>query len=245
MEFNGTSNFLDGNKPTSLNGATFTVSCWFLWRAGGATASTGSGGKVAYPLVTRCVGEADGSNVDGNYFMGIDSTTLSLCGDYEDTGTGLNHPVTGATAIKTNIWYHGAITYDGSTFKVYLNGVQDATLSVTNTPRSDSIQQFCVGSTLNSANAVSGFWRGYISEVAFWNVGLQAGEVARLTNHVKYTPLSVRSSSLKGYWPLDDAPNGVTVVNGLRSVRDWSGQNNHLDPTNSPIGRAEGILSYP
>ena len=37
------------------------------------------------PLVTKGTGEAEGSNVDINYFLGIDSKTRVLVADFEDT----------------------------------------------------------------------------------------------------------------------------------------------------------------
>ena len=53
----------------------------------------------AIPLVTKGRSETDAANLDANYFLGIDATTGVLVADFEDNATGLNHPVTGITAI--------------------------------------------------------------------------------------------------------------------------------------------------
>ena len=58
-----------------------------------------------------------------NYFLGIDSTTRVLVADFEDTAGGGNHPVLGTTVICDGLWYHAAATYDGTTWRLYLNGV--------------------------------------------------------------------------------------------------------------------------
>ena len=63
-----------------------------------------------------------------NYFLGIDSVRRVLAADFEDTVDGGNHPVFGRTAICDNIWYHAAATYDGTTWRLFLNGELEATL---------------------------------------------------------------------------------------------------------------------
>ena len=109
-----------------LGAATFTIETWFKREGPGVALSTGTGGLAAViPLVTKGRGEAEGSNVDMNYFLGIDSKTRVLAADFEDTATGLNHPVLGTTTICDGLWYHAAATYDGTTWRLYLNGVLD------------------------------------------------------------------------------------------------------------------------
>ena len=59
-----------------------------------ATATnTGTGGVVAVPLVTKGMAETEGGPVDMNYFLGIRQSDGVLAADFEDTATGLNHPV--------------------------------------------------------------------------------------------------------------------------------------------------------
>ena len=62
-----------------------------------------------------------------NYFLGIDAGTDNvLVADFERATraqpTGLNHPVTGATAVTSDVWHHAAVTYDGTTWNLYLDG---------------------------------------------------------------------------------------------------------------------------
>jgi len=52
----------------------------------------------------------------------------------------LNHPVAGATPIALGAWHQAAATYDGTTWKLYLDGVLEATLVVGQPVRSNSIQ---------------------------------------------------------------------------------------------------------
>ena len=76
---------------------TFTLETWFKRTGAGAGTSTGSGGIAsAIPLVTKGRAEAEGSNVDMNYFLGIDAADGTLVADFEDTASGANHPVSRA-----------------------------------------------------------------------------------------------------------------------------------------------------
>ncbi len=63
----------------------------------------------------------------------------------------------GTTAIPADgQWRHAAITYDGTTWRVYLNGVLETTLVVgAFTPRFDSIQYAALGTALNSTGVVT------------------------------------------------------------------------------------------
>lgn len=64
--------------------------------------------------------------------------------------------VTGVTALSTGVWYHVAFTLSGTTIRLFLNGVQDQSASVSGTPQTD-------GSTTLSI-AESNF-NGWIDEV--------------------------------------------------------------------------------
>jgi hypothetical protein len=61
------------------------------------------------------------ANVNTNYFLGITSTGF-IGADFEDKVNGGNHPVWGTTMVPVGEWHHIAATYDGQTWKLYLDG---------------------------------------------------------------------------------------------------------------------------
>ena len=174
LRFDGVDDRVTFGPALPLGAQKFTLEVWFMREGAGVATSTGTGGVTAVPLVTKGRAEAEGSNVDMNYFLGIDGTTQVLVADFEDMAGGVNHPVVGTTRLWPGVWYHAAVTYDGGTWRLYLNGTLDipAPLVVAGapTPRFDSIQHAGLGTAFTSTGVAAGFFKGQMDEARIWNV---------------------------------------------------------------------------
>lgn len=215
--FDGADDYITFGAATNCGGSNLTVSCRFMLRPGGVSVSTGSGGRTMFPLVMKLVGQSDGSNLDGNYALGVNSSGGAITADFESYATGSNHPVDGTTVIQSNRWYHAALTYDGAAYRIFLDGVLEGTTTTANYPRFDSIQHLGIGRALQSTGAASGAWRGYIEDVRVWDVALTPGQVRMLAAGVAQTLPRPR-----GWWPLNDWAPGDSA-NRVNGVRDWAG----------------------
>src|SRR4029450_8253119 len=105
LRFDGTNDYVTFGPAPALATPTFTIEAWVMGTGAGVGQSTGSGGLAsAVPLVTKGRNEAEGSNVDMNYFLGIDTTTNRLAVDFEEGASGaspgLNHPLIGKRASR-------------------------------------------------------------------------------------------------------------------------------------------------
>src|SRR5439155_285045 len=207
LRFDGVDDRIALGQAPSLGATRFTIELWFMREGPGVATSTGSGGIVAVPLVTKGMAEADANNKDANYFLGIinDGKKRVLGADFEDTATGGNHPVIGVTPIYDNTWYHAAAAYDGVNFKIYLNDVQDGSVATTATPRSDSIQHAAIGTALGSGGLIpsgqtQGFFQGQMDEVRIWNVGRTGADIISTMGIAVAPP----AAGLIGRWALDD-----------------------------------------
>lgn len=198
LQFDGTADYVTFGSASALGAGTFTVETWFKRTGPGVATGTGSGGLTAVPLMAKGRSENDGSNVDMNWFLGLSGDKLAA--DFEDMGSGLNHPVTGATPIVLDQWYHAAVTYDGTTWRLYLNGTLEATLAANATPRSNSIQHASLASALNSTGVASGYFQGVLDEARVWNYARSADEIA--TGRLTPIPSAL---GLVGRWALDEA----------------------------------------
>ena len=210
---------------------------------------------VAIPLVTKGMAETEGGTVDMNYFLGIRGTDGVLVGDFEDTATGLNHPVAGATVIAADgVWHHAAATYDGTTWRLYLDGALDTQLVVgAFTPQFDSIQHAALGTALNSTGGfgsqTQGAFAGVLDEARIWNYARSAAQISRgITLEIPSAP------GLRGRWGLGEgtgaamADSSGTGVNGtiVNSAFTWvagapfMGKNQAPVAANDAAATAEG-----
>ena len=212
--------------PDKLGLAVFTLETWFKRTGTGATTSTGTGGITAIPLVTKGRGEADGNNRDMNYFLGIQGSDGVLAADFEDLECGRNHKVTGTTAIPADsTWHHAAATYDGSTWRLYLDGVLDGSATIlcapanVCVPRSDSIQHAGLGTAMTSTGVAAGHFEGILDERVSGASRVPAPR-SRLTS---MTSLRVGPASWRGgAWARVQAPRSPTPSPCPRTERSWA-----------------------
>ena len=161
LSLNGASQSLhDTSSPAYLpiGNSSYTQSVWFR-----PAAVNGSGGLVGW----------------GNYGSGRRVNALRM---YEGSG-GFRHywwgadlDCNGATCpLSAGTWYHVASTWDGTTRKLYLNGV----LKRSDTPGTNNATaaNFNIGKT-----CCSEFFNGLIDDVAIYNRALTAVEVAELAD---------------------------------------------------------------
>ena len=225
LQFNGSSQYVTFGPAGGLGVTSFTLESWVKRTGAGTTVSTGNGGVAAVPIIAKGRCENDKSNVDANYFLGID-TSNRLAADFEDMNTGLNHPITGiATVPADGSWHHVAVTYDQPTgvWRLYLDGAQDNIFTITGTdavrsPRSDSIQHAALGTALDSAGSPTsscatsgGFFVGVLDEARIWNYARTAQQI-RSTINQELSP----ESGLIGRWSMNEG-TGTTVSDSASS----------------------------
>lgn len=86
--------------------------------------------------------------------------------------------VTGTTTLATNTWYHVAGTWDGSTVRIYVNGV------LNNTPvsRTAAISTDTRPVYLGGRSGSTDILKGTLDDVRFYNKALSAAEITTLYN---------------------------------------------------------------
>ncbi|HUR44352.1 MAG TPA: LamG-like jellyroll fold domain-containing protein [Candidatus Saccharimonadales bacterium] len=228
LSLNGTNQYVTFGLAKSLGSPTFTLETWFNWTGGGVPGNTGNGGIWAIPLITKMTAEDDGDERDGNYFLGIRGTDGVLIADMEEgaraAAPGSNHPVLGVTPVTSNVWHHAAVTYNGTTWSLFLDGYIETTLTVGQPPRSDTIQHAALGSSITSTGVPQGFFSGTLDEARIWNYARTASQISSNRN-VQITS----APGLIGRWSL-------TETNGSLA-HDTSGS--HVDGrlVNGPVWR--------
>ena len=261
LQFNGSSQYVTFGAATSQLGVTnFTLEAWVKKDAtGGKTMSTGTNGldgvsprPLVYPVLTKGMGEGETpANINTNWFLGITSTGF-IGADFEDHATGLNHPVWGNTLVPVGEWHHIAATYDGRTWRLYLDGILDKTLDLgaVYTPEFGSIQHAALATGLPSGGAptsASGYFKGVIDEPRVWNIVRSDAEI-----HDNMGKEIESATGLVGRWGLNDG-TGSTAANSVAGSPSgtlvaspiWVSGAPALGPNQAPIATNVVITGTP
>ncbi len=242
IAFDGTSAQVSMGVAPELGLATFTVEAWVRRDGPGKTFNTGVGGLTLVPIAGKGRGEGDGSNVDCNYAFGFWGDVLGA--DFEDMASGANHPITGKTAIAPGEWHHVAVTYDGTTWRLYVDGVVDAKRQVDAMPRADSIQHFGVGTSYNSKGVAGGFLDGAVDELRVWNRARTKTEIA---GDMYRTVTS--GDGLIGRWSFDGADGANDsagandgTIDGAELIEDGAVLDRGAPPAATEATPADGAM---
>jgi len=128
--------------------------------------------------------------------------------------------ISSVSTVQANTWYQGIITRSGSSFKVYLNGVQEASATISSA--------ICKGSDslyFGSLQSLGRYFTGSIDEPRIYNRALSQAEVTNLYNATKgpvqanSSQTTQQTSGLVGYWSM----NGADVTD---KIYDRIGGNN-------------------
>jgi len=106
-----------------------------------------------------------------------------------------------STHFKTNRWYLVSCTYDGATFKMYVDGVEDAQAS--GTGKATPFQRFELGMSWGGYRN-SQFFQGRLCEVRLWNRALTASEIA-----MGFAGVNAHSDGLVAYWKMNEGEGHI------------------------------------
>jgi hypothetical protein len=168
FSFDGVNDYVEIPDSDSLDtGTQFTVDAWFNTDDVDKV-DPGTGSKTQ-TIVMYGFDPADGKNNplhirDGKLFLAI-----------RGYGPGFEDLV-GITSVNSNTWYHAAVTYDGTTAKIYLNGaLEDSKVSSMNMNTNSRVT---IGRYQNPLNLGTYFhFDGLIDEVEIFNRALSFAEI--------------------------------------------------------------------
>jgi hypothetical protein len=123
-----------------------------------------------YPTATSSAWRDVIEKGNDNYYL---MATAQVAGGLPATsGTWAEPPLCGTSILLVNIWSHLASTYDGVTLRLYVNGAQVATKSV-----SGSIRVTADALTFGSDPFYGQYLSGRIDDIRIYNRSLTAAEI--------------------------------------------------------------------
>ncbi len=120
-------------------------------------------------------------------------------------------PVNTGQILGLNTWYHLAGVYNGSSMKLYVNGILQSSIDVTGelTTAEGVVMNFAENPTWNGR-----FFNGTIDEIRIWDIERSQQDIQDNMN----IELSGTEAGLVGYWPMNEGSGS--------SIADASGNNN-------------------
>ncbi|CCI03457.1 Calx-beta domain-containing protein [Microcystis aeruginosa] len=188
--FDGTDDYISIPHGSNLSLTNFTIETWV-----NPSQIKGSW----QPLITK--EESDGW--PRNYGIYITPNAMTVHFSFAATN-GNNVYSFSQNSLIINKWNHIAMTYDGSSFKFYLNGQLDASINTNAVPLQNT-EPVKIGKEVNVFNPFS----GKMDEVRIWNKARTQAEIQADMTH----PLTGSETGLVGYWQFNE--NAGTTVTDL------------------------------
>jgi len=212
----------------SLNPTQFSVECWVK--------PTDSTVQYLVALQDRTTGSRTGyaiwKNNGGGAGFGM-----------QWTSSGTNNPIINATsAAVAGSSYHVVGTYDGTTFKLYVNGVLEGSAVSTYVPASPTQPGFTIGSRNGITTAPS-----YIQDVALYSRALTPAEIL---SHYNNAPATLSYADWATAHGIGGQPaSGDADGDGMSNFQEYafgldptSGKS--VNPISVPFSKATGTFSY-
>jgi hypothetical protein len=195
LTFNGTSQYVSVANNTAFNFTpNVTIMAW-------AKTTNTSLLTLRQRIVTRYL---NGATANEQYGLDLSmGAPRFLLGSTTAVST-----VTSGTTVTNGVWYHICGTYDGTTMRLYVNGVSVGTLARSGVITS-STGIFTIACDATSATARAEYFTGSIEEVRLYSRTLSASEVQTIYA-CKGTSV-IRNSMVVNY-NLDELRNGTSVA---------------------------------
>jgi hypothetical protein len=104
---------------------------------------------------------------------------LGLSGDYAAISSSAT-PMISTTTVPMGTWTHLAVTHDGSTARIYMNGTQVFSRNASAYFRADTSKVTICGNQNDASGAIIERWNGLVDDVQLYSRALTATEIASL-----------------------------------------------------------------
>ncbi|NVJ47078.1 MAG: hypothetical protein HWE07_08110, partial [Cytophagia bacterium] len=177
------------------------------------------------------------SGIISQYSNGEKAFSAVLTGDgkieltISRDGTEDDYFVTAGT-ISADEWSHLTFTYDGSTMKIYVNGVEDANSKSVSGTMYNSSAEIEIASRDGAYH-----FEGKIDELKFWSKALSSSEI----NQTKDCRVSTTASGLIAYYDFNQGTSGGSN-SGITSILDRT--SNMLNGTPSSLSLSGNTSNF-
>ena len=228
LRFNGVNQWVELDQFPGFDTAAFTLENWFSWDG---TGTLGLAGDLTdgIPFITIGGDQGSGTDMNADLFFGIQFSTGKLMAVFKEAPSTSNslspyHYIFGNTTIKHGSWHHAAITYNGQTLKLFLDGNLDASLTFATPilPNLTNSHYAYLAAALTSNGEGLGFFNGDLDEVRMWETARSQLDIQSAINLEDVT-----DPNLMGQWSMNEGAG--------TDVNNKSGNGNRGQAVNDPI----------
>ena len=170
----------------------------------------------------RFIAKATGTNVpSAHWSLGTDSND-TLKAQIKIAGT-TRELTPAVSTMSTDVWYFIAVTYDGSTMRVYLDGVQVGSAAYAGAVSNDSTVAVALGNLPTGAGNRA--FNGAVDEAAVYDNALSAAQIAAL--------YAAADGGLRGHWKLVETA-GTTAADSSTQLNDGTYANGVILGSSGP-----------
>ncbi|MFD0989482.1 LamG-like jellyroll fold domain-containing protein [Mariniflexile jejuense] len=182
---------------------------------------------IDYESYAPIVFKAEDESFDNGWLLELeDEKVVFYPHGYSNLG------VTSATNLELHTTYHIAATYDGTTAKIYINGVLDASETLTLGNITNNTYPVVIGS-----DAVSYYAAAEIDLVKIWNIVRTESEIQSTMN----TCIPSGTSGLIAQYDFEEAPLSTTFIDN--SGNNLNGTYSNMEYFDWTFGTTCGTLS--
>jgi len=169
-------NYKDAPDSASLRLTQFSVAIWFKTSADFATDSV---------MVNK--GGLGSDSVGQNMNYGIWMTNAEKVKAGFETSAGADQYVTSVNSYNDGHWHYAVVTNDGSSLRLYIDGVQVATKALAGaSPENTGTKPVRIGAN-SRVTPPGNFFTGELDEVRIWNDDLTADQAANAFSGTDFT----------------------------------------------------------
>lgn len=171
IDFDGTNDYVNFNDNNNLSAA-FSIEAWLKSNANNSNTKT-------------ILSKRDANDLSTGYDLSLVNNTISF---------NANNYSISASGIDASRWYHVAVTYDGTDYTLYVDGIQRAN-SPGPGPTTNAYDMLLGAMSVQNSTAINHF-NGWLDEIKLWNTALTVEQIRLMMNQEIEDNTSVRGTVL-------------------------------------------------
>ena len=202
LNFDGVDDHVSFKNNYRLNTGAFSIETWIKSEASTSNRQTIFSKRINF-------------NTNHGYDLTLVNNIISF--NWNNSSITSNH------AITTGRWYHVAVTFDGSNYNLYIDGIQVQNPVSGSNPNSNNNSIFLLGARYRTTQPPTDLFNGWMDELRIWSLNLTPEQIRQMMNQeikntsgnvegtiVPLTVLGLSWSNLDGYYQMNKATDIVS-----------------------------------